>query len=187
MGMVWKLAMGASLLGTEAAEAAEHSGGFGLNLDIFETNLINLAIVVTVLFYFGRNLLGKTLTDRRTTIKEAIQEAEQRKKEAAAALADQQQKLAQAQTEAEGIRASAAEAAKVARDEILARAQQEIQRMRETAAQDLSTEQDRIMRDLRQRIAALAIQRVENELPSRLTGDTPQQLVSRSISMLGGV
>ncbi|QYO64887.1 hypothetical protein [Leptolyngbya sp. 7M] len=88
------------------AEAA-HEGGFGLNFNILETNIINLAIVIGVLVYFGRNILGKILADRRSQIEQAIQEAEGRVKEAAAALAEQQRKLAQAQTEAQRIKANA--------------------------------------------------------------------------------
>lgn len=185
MEIFLKLAMGASLLGAEAAEAAEE-GGFGLNFDILETNLVNLAIVLGIVVYFGRGFLGKILGDRRSAIETAIRAAEARKKEAAAALADQQQKLAQAQAEAAKIRGSADDAAKVARDEILAKAEQDIQRMREVAAQDLSTEQERVIRELRQRVVALALQRVESELPSRLDDSTQQQLINRSIATLGG-
>jgi len=101
-------------------------------------------------------------------------------------LADQQQKLAQAQAEAEKIRAAADEAAKVARANILVKAEQELQRMREAAAQDLNTEQERIMNELRQRIATLALQKVEAELPSRLNDGVQQQLIDRSIAQLGG-
>lgn len=182
MGIFIELATGASLLASEAAEG----GGWGLDLNILETNLINLAIVNVVVFYFGRKFLGKNLGDRKESIQTAIQEAEARKKTAAAALADQQQKLAQAQAEVQKITAAAAEAAKTASTEILAKAEQDIQRMREVAAQDLSTEQDRIMNELRQRVVALALQRVESELPNRLNDDSQRHLVDRSISLLGG-
>ncbi len=185
MEILFKLAIGSSLLGAEAAEAAE-AGGFGLNFDILETNLINLAIVIGVLVYFGRGFLGKTLGGRREAIETAIKEAEKRRQDAAAALAEQQQKLAQAQAEAEKIRASAQDAASAARAEILAKAEQDIQRMRETASQDLNTEQARIINELRQRVAALAIQRVESELPSRLNDSVQRQLIDRSIATLVG-
>jgi len=186
MGIVWNLATGASvLLGSEVAEAAE-AVGFGFNFDILGSNLINLSIVIAILVYFGRNFLSKTLTDRRSAIETAIHEAEDRKKNAAIALAEQQQKLAQAQMEAERIRASAEAVAKSTAEEILTKAEQEIERMRETAAQDLSSDQERVIRDLRQRIAALAIQRVEAELPSRLNDTVQHQLVDRSIALLGG-
>ncbi|MDX2213301.1 MAG: F0F1 ATP synthase subunit B [Oculatellaceae cyanobacterium bins.114] len=178
------------LLAVEAAadfsEAAE-GGGFGINSDILETNLINLLIIIGVLVYFGRGFLGKTLGDRRAKIESAIEDAEKRKKEAAAALADQQQKLAQAQAEANRIRAAAEESAKAARAAILAQAEQDIERMKATAAQDLSSQQERVIRELRQRVVALAMQQVEQRLQSGLSSDAQQQLIERSMAMLGGV
>lgn len=173
-----------SLLAT-AAEAMEE-GGFGLNFDILETNLINLALVTGILVYFGRGLLGKVMADRRSEIETAIRDAEQRKEEAIAALADQQQKLAQAQTEASQIRATAEENAKSAREKILAQAEQDVQRLRESAAQDLSTQRERAILELRQRVAEMAIQNVESRLRGQLDSSTQQQLVDKSIALLGG-
>ncbi|MBE9011801.1 F0F1 ATP synthase subunit B [Pseudanabaenaceae cyanobacterium LEGE 13415] len=164
--------------------AEAEGGGFGFNFDILETNLVNLSIVIAIVVYFGRGFLGKTLTERRSAIETAISEAEARKKTAAAKLAEQQQKLAQAQQEATKIRSDAESAAKKASDEILAKAEQDIVRMRETAAADISSEQERIINELRQRVANLALQRAEGELPGRLNDDSQQRLVDRSIALL---
>ena len=165
--------------------AEAEGGGFGLNFDILETNLINLSIVIAILVYFGRGFLSKALGGRAAAIETAIKEAEARKQKASAALAEQQQKLAQAQEEAAKIKSSAVEAAEKTRASILEKAEQDVQRMRETAAQDLNTEQERIINELRQRIAALALQRAEGELPSRLNDESQQRLVDRSIALLG--
>jgi F-type H+-transporting ATPase subunit b len=169
-----------------ATAAAAEEAGFGINFNILETNLINLAVVVGVVVYFGRNLLGKALGERRSNIETAIKDAEKRKQDAAAALADQQQKLAQAQAEANRIKAQAEESAKSARAEIMAQAAADIERLKATAAQDLSSQQDKVMTELRQRIAALAMQKVEAELKSGLGDDTQKRLVDRSIAMMGG-
>lgn len=175
------------LFAAAAVETSELSeGGFGLNTDILETNLINLVIIIGVLVYFGRGVLGKTLSERKLRIETAIQEAEQRKKNAASALAEQQQKLAQAQAEANRIRAEAEQSASSARATILSQAEQDIERMRAAAAQDLSSQQEKIIRELRQRVASLAIQRVEERLQSGLSESAQQQLIDRSIAMLGG-
>lgn len=167
------------------AAEAEHSG-FGLNLDILETNLINLVIIIGVLVYFGKNSLGKTLSERKAQIETAIKEAEQRKEKAAAALAEQQQKLAQAQAEAARIRAEAQERASAVRDSVLAQAEEDIQRMKAAAVQDLTTQQDRVLNELRQRIAALAMQKAEEHLRSQVGDDSQRQLIDRSIAMIGG-
>ena len=31
-----------------------HSEGFGINTDVFETNILNLSVVIGVLVYYGR-------------------------------------------------------------------------------------------------------------------------------------
>lgn len=165
---------------------AAEEGGFGLNFDILETNLINLAIIIGVLVYFGSKFLGKTLSTRRSAIEEAIAEAEKRKQEAATALAEQQQKLAQAKEEAQRILADAEQTAARTKEAILAQAKADVERMRATAAQDLSSQEARVMRELQQRIAALALEKAERELPHHLNDDVQRRLVDASIAMLGG-
>jgi F-type H+-transporting ATPase subunit b len=185
MGSFLWLAMEASAAASELAEAGE-GGGFGLNFDILGTNLINLSIVLVVVVYFGRQFLGAVLNDRRTAIETAIQEAEKRRQTTAAALAEQQQKLAQAQAEAEKIRASAGESAKAVREAILAQAQEDVQRMKEVAAQDLNSARDRIVAELRQRVVAQALGQAESQLQSQVDEARQYQLVDRSIALLGG-
>lgn len=185
MGSFLWLATEASAAASELADAGE-GGGFGLNFDLLETNLINLSIVLVVVIYFGRQFLGAALTERRKAIETAIQEAEKRRQTAAAALAEQQQKLAQAQAEAEKIRASADESAKAAREAILAQAQEDVQRMKEVAAQDLNSARDRVIAELRQRVVAQALGQAETQLKSQVDESRQYQLVDRSIALLGG-
>lgn len=165
---------------------ATEESGFGFNFNVLETNLINLAIIIGVLVYFGSKFLGNTLSDRRARIEESIEDAERRKREAAAALAEQQQKLAQAQAEAKRILQRAEENAAKVREDVLAQAKTDIERMKAAAAQDVSSQQDRVIRELRQRVAELAISRVSEQIPSRLTGDLQRRLIDKSIGLLGG-
>jgi F-type H+-transporting ATPase subunit b len=164
---------------------ATEEGGFGLNFNILESNLINLVIIWGVLYYFGSKFLGNTLSSRRATIEEAIQDAERRQREAAKALDEQNQKMAQAQSKAKEIVETAKQNASNARDEILAQAKADVERMKAAADQDVSYQQERVMRELRQRIAELAIARAENELPSRLSPEVQTSLVDKSIALLG--
>ena len=168
------------------AEAAEHSEGFGLNLDILETNIINLSILIGLLLFYGRKFIGNILSDRRAKIEQEIKEAETRAQDAAAALADAQQKLAQAQAEAEKIRKNAEETAKKAKESILSQAGQEVNRIKAAASQELDSEQAKVIAELRGRIAALAIERVESQLRERLDDSAQTQLVDRFVAQLGG-
>jgi F-type H+-transporting ATPase subunit b len=177
-------------LATEAAmgELTESGGGFGLNFDILGSNIINLVIVIALLVYFLRGLIGKILTERQSGIATAIQEAEQRKRKATEELANEQQKLAQSQQEAQRIRENAESSAKAAKAEILAHVALEIQRLRETATQDTTSSQERAILELRQQVAAQAIKQVEAELLKKLSNNpkAQQQLIDRSIALLGG-
>ncbi|GAX41299.1 ATP synthase F0 subunit B [Tolypothrix sp. NIES-4075] len=175
-----------------AAEAAVHSeaegveGGFGLNLDILETNLINLALLIGILFYFGRKVLTNILNERRINIETEIQGAEARLKEAQIALSKAQEQLTQAQAEAQRIRSSAEENAASAREATLAKAAQDVERLKQTAAADLNTERDRAIAELRQRVSALALEKVESGLRSGIADDVQQTLIDRSIAQVGG-
>lgn len=168
------------------ATEAHGEGGFGLNLDILETNLINLAILIGILVYFGNKVFGQTLNARRSEIAEAIQDAENRQKQAATALTEQEKKLAQAQATAEQIRKDAEERAKAAQAAIAAQSEKDIQRLKEAASQDLSSEQERAIAELRKRVAAMAMERVESQLRGQLDEPAQQQLIERSIAQLGG-
>lgn len=184
MGTFLLLMAQASAVGGELA-TGEGSGGFGLNTNIFQTNLINLAIIISVLVIFGRKALGSTLKERRERIETAIKGAEQRLKEAQGALADQQQKLTQAQAEAEKIKQAAEQNAVKAREALLAQAAADVERMKETAAADLNSERERAIAQLRQKVVALALQKVEAELQTGIAEDAQHTLVDRSIALLG--
>ena len=183
MGMLFFLAVEAGAMGAEALEG-EH--GFGLNLDLLDTNLINLIIIVGVLVYFGRGFLGSTLSERKARIESEIRDAEKRKQDAAANLAEEQQKLAQAQTEAARLLKEAEGRAEVARQAVLDQSEKDVARLREAAVQDTSSQRDRMVAELRQRVTEMAMARSEEKLRSGIDESTQQKLVDKSITLLGG-
>ncbi len=169
------------LLATEAG-----SRGIGINTNILETNLINLGILIVVLVYFGRGFLGKILNERRSTIEEAIKEAEQRQQQAQASLAEQQQKLTVAQTDAQRILAEAEERAKTVRDSILAKAAEDVERMKATASAELDSDRERVISQLRSQIATQAIELAESQLKQHLNDNVQERLIDQSLALLGG-
>ncbi len=160
--------------------------GFGLNLDILDTNLVNLAILVGLLLFYGRKFLTQLLTDRRNKIEAEIKQAEQRAQEAAAALAEAQQKLAQAQTEAEKIHQNALSRAQEVKESILAQGREEVARLQATASKELSTETDKVIAQIKAQIVSLALAKAESELKTNLDSSVQEKLTERSIAQLGG-
>jgi F-type H+-transporting ATPase subunit b len=164
---------------------ATEAKGFGLNLDIFEANIINLAIVLTIVFIFGRKFLTKTLGERRERIMAAINDAEKRQKQAETALAEANKQLAAAQVQAESIKKEAVTSAANAKADIMAKAARDIETLKQNASQDMSSEQDRAIAELRQRVVALAIAKAEAQLPAALDNAKQNTLVERSIALVG--
>jgi len=78
--------------------------GFGINTNIFETNLINLAAVVAIVVSFVGQNLTALLEDRRKTIVNNLQEASLRAEEAKQRLAVAKNQLADAKKKAAEIR-----------------------------------------------------------------------------------
>lgn len=164
---------------------ATEEPGFGLNFDILETNLVNLAILLGVLFYFGRNIVGNILTTRRSKIEQAISNAETRQQEAKSALENQKKSLAEAELKAQSILQEAKVNAEDIKAAILAKGEQDVARIQEMAEQNLNSEQDKAIAQLRQEVTALAMAEVEKKLEGMLDDSAQYELIDRSINQLG--
>ncbi len=166
--------------------ATEHEGGFGLSFDLFQSNLINLIIVIGILVVYGGKFIGNTLKERRENIELEIGDAEKRARTAQSELDQAQKNLSQAQEEAKKIRAQGEDNAEKAKAAILATAEGEVARIKESANQDVNSEQERAIAELRERVTLLALAKVESQLKDSLKDSDQQQLIDRSIAQLGG-
>ena len=162
-------------------------GGFGLNLNVFETNIVNLAIVIFGLYKFLPNFLGGILERRRAIILADLKDAEERLATATSSLAQAQKDLADAQQKAEQIRADGKARAEAIRLESEKRTVDEMARVKQGAAADLSAEASRVSNMLRREAAQLAIQKALASLPGKLDADAQAKLVNQSIKTLGNV
>ena len=160
-------------------------GGFGLNLNVFETNIINLAIVIFGLYKFLPNFLGSILERRRAIILADLKDAEERLSSATASLSQAQQDLAAAQQKAEQIRVDGKARAEAIRLDSEKRTIEEMARLKQGAVADLNAEASRVSNQLRREAARLAIEKALATLPGKLNADAQAQLVNQSIKTLG--
>ncbi|MGB2926703.1 MAG: F0F1 ATP synthase subunit B [Limnothrix sp.] len=166
--------------------ATASEGGFHLNFDILETNIINLVIIIGVLYVYGGKFIGKLLEERKSKIVADLEDAENRAKTAQEALTKAQKSLEEAQTQAGRIREDAKVAAEKARETILAQGHEDVEKLKASAVKELDTEQAKVIAQLKRRIAELALEKVEAQLRSGLDESVQSDLVDRSISQLGG-
>jgi len=159
-------------------------GGFGFNLNPFETNIINLAIVIFALWKFLPGFLGAILERRRGAILTDLKDAEDRLVQSTAALAQAQADLAAAQQKAEQIRADGKARAEALRLDSEKRTIEEMARLKQSAMTDLSAEAARVTDQLRREAANRAIEKALTILPGKLDAEAQARLIDQSINTL---
>lgn len=164
---------------------ASHGSGFGLNTNVFDTNIINLAIVIAGLVYFLRGFLGGILERRRAAILADLKDAEERLATATTAVAAAQKELTEAQAKAERIGTDGQSRAQAIRLESERRTVEEMARIKQDSASDLEAEAVRVSDQLRREAARLAIEQAMATLPGRLDATAQARLIDQSIQSLG--
>jgi len=164
---------------------ASHGSGFGLNTHVFDTNIINLAIVIAGLVYFLRGFLGGILERRRAAILADLKDAEERLATASTAVAAAQKELTEAQAKAERISTDGQSRAQAIRLESERRTVEEMARIKQDSASDLESEAVRVSDQLRREAARLAIEQALATLPGRLDASAQARLIDQSIQSLG--
>ena len=155
-----------------------------LNFNPLETNLVNLAIVIGVLFWFLRGFLGGILERRRSAILQDLQDAEGRLKKASEELTTAQSVLAAAQQKAEQIRTDGQKRAAAIRAEGEKRTISAMAAVKQGAAADADAEASRIKDALRREAAMAAIDKVLADLPGRLDDAAQSRLIDSTIRNL---
>ncbi|WP_320666961.1 F0F1 ATP synthase subunit B [Prochlorococcus sp. MIT 1307] len=157
------------------------SEGFGLNLNVFETNIINLAVVIFGLYKFLPNFLGGMLERRRSAILSDLKDAEDRLDEASTALSQAKEELSSAEQKATKIRNDGKTRAEAIRLETEKRTVEEMARIKQGAASDLNAEASRVTAQLRREAARLAIEKALATLPAKLDERAQTNFLNQSI------
>ena len=156
--------------------------GFGLNLNLFETNVINWAVVIFGLYKFLPGFLGKMLQKRREGILLELKDAEDRLQKANAAFEKAKEDLSLAKEKAEKIKADSLKRSEAIRMESEKKAIEEMARIKQSAISDESSEASRAISQLRKEAVELAIQKALDSLPNKLDKSTQENLVTQSIN-----
>jgi F-type H+-transporting ATPase subunit b len=159
-------------------------GGISFKFDIFESNVINLSILVGGLFYLLSGNLSESLSERQQKILAAIQESEEKLQEATTRLTEGETKLAQAQIVIDAIQKDAQQTAAQVKSSILTNGKEEIERLTLTAKLQISTIEARVRKQISDYVATLALQRVTMRLEGKLNSSLLQQIIDRNISNL---
>lgn len=159
--------------------------GFGVDLDILNGNLVNLAILIPVLLWFLKGFLGGILSRRRETILQDLHEAESRLAEATTQLEKAQAELAAARETAQTILRDGQARADAIRAEGEQRTITEMARLQDEAKADTDSEARRMSNELRRSTAEQAVALALQDLPDALSPKKQAKLLEATINSLG--
>ena len=159
-------------------------GGISLQFDLFDSNIINLSILVGGLFSLLSGVLSENLLERQQRILTAIGDSEEKLQEATTRLTDAEAKLEQVQIVIEEIQKDAQQAAEQLKDGIITDGKSEVRRLTAFARSKIDKFEIRARQEISEYISTLLIQRIKLRLQRSSNSSLQQQIIDRNISNL---
>lgn len=163
------------------------SEGISLNTDILETGLINILALLGILIYTGRDFLGSLLEERRTTIVNGVQDAEDRLSEAQKRLAEAQKQLNQATIVISEIKNETVTTKKVLLESDAFQAKKDLTVRFERALASFRSKERQIFVEIKQQIISLVLQRTVTRVQETFKSqERSSALINETIDKLKG-
>lgn len=162
-----------------ASTGAEEAGFWG-----FFWHVLNLALLVGVIVWFGRAPVRQYFADRRYRVRENLESSARLLAEAEARLTEWQGKLAHLDTEIEEARATSRRLAEAERERILADARVRAERIRRDTTAAVDQEVRRARLALRAEASDLALELAERWLRDELTAADRERLVAEFVERI---
>ena len=162
-----------------------HEESISLNLDILETGLLNIIALVGILIYTGKDFLGSVLEERKNTISQNIEDAENRLAEAENRLTEAKKQLNQASVVISEIRSETLETKKNLLKTDALDARKELKSRFERAVNAFKSKERQIFFEIKDQITSLVLSRTVSRVQETFTQDKPAaKLVNNTIRTL---
>jgi F-type H+-transporting ATPase subunit b len=159
-------------------------GDISLRFDIFESNIINLAILVGGLVYLLSGSLSESLSERQKKVVGGLDQSFYKLEEAAEAFLNEEDRLELVQFSTEFIRRDGQKMAEQIKSTILSDGNMEIERLSAATKAQISTIEARARKQILDYVAKLALNRVVQKLEGQLDLAVQKQIIERNISKL---
>jgi len=161
--------------------------GIGLNTDILETGLLNILALLGILIYTGRDFLGSLLEERRTTIVNGVQDAEDRLSEAQKRLVEAQKQLSQATIVISEIKNETVTTKKVLLESDAFQAKKDLTIRFDRALASFRSKERQIFVEIKQQIISLVLQRTVSRVQETFKSqERSSALINDTIDKLKG-
>jgi len=152
---------------TEAPLILASDGSFGINTDIFETNLINQLIILGGVIFFGKDFLGESLGQRQAEIISGVEDSEKRLNEATTRLDEAKKQLSQARVIIDQIRKETSATKVTLLEADYNQAKIELSKRFSSAASILKFKERQILADIKQYVSVLALELVVSKIEKK--------------------
>nr|YP_010619075.1 ATP synthase CF0 subunit I [Pterosiphonia complanata]WAX03088.1 ATP synthase CF0 subunit I [Pterosiphonia complanata] len=160
--------------------------GVSFNSNFLEANVLNILILLISLIYVLQKFLGSILVDRQSKVLFAINESEERLKQANVRLSEAEKQLAQTQLIINEIINEAEITAKKVRESILEQGKFDIEKLTKSSKASVKSAENQVRLQIQQQITALAIQKVGVELKSQMNFIMQEKIIDQGIMHLEG-
>ncbi len=147
--------------------------------------IVNFVLLAALLYYFLNKPVRNFLNRRQRGVREALEEAQRARDEAAAKYAETEQRLAQAQREMDELRRMLLDQGKAEKEKILANAEREAHKIRRQAEIAVEQEAKKAQLLLRKEAVELASQMAEALLRERIGPKDHDRILQEYVETLG--
>jgi F-type H+-transporting ATPase subunit b len=156
--------------------------GFGLNTDLFETNVLNLIVVVGIVVTFVGDALRDLLDQRRKVILSTLQEADKKASEAQNRLEEAKKSVETARLRTQEILDQASKTAEQESFFIQEQFSNDLKRLQDRSQQGIQLERQRTVQSIAQQVANLALITAESTLFTSLGSQGPTLLKQKELN-----
>lgn len=154
--------------------------GFGINTNIFETNILNLAVVIAIVISFVGDALRELLETRRQKIMDNISLADARVQEMEQRISNAKMQLEKAKKRASQIREQGSLTAEQEKNLCIEQAQMEATRLKQLKDDNIRLQQQKAIQNISQLIVTLSVKQAYEQLKGRMvTGRNFQRWVNK--------
>ena len=168
------------------AVGAPEEGGHASILKEYIWKIINFAILVIILFKFGKKPLGDFLKKRTELIEKTLNEAREAKEAALKALREAEERVKTKDAEVKAILDAAKKSGELERDRIIEESAKLKEKILEQAKTNIDYELKHAKEAIKAEAVELAMELAEKKLKEKLTKEEQEKLLDESLVKIGG-
>lgn len=154
---------------------------FHIDWRLFIAQIINFAIVFSVLYWFAFKPLAKVMAERSDKIAKSLDDAKKVEEKLAQTKVGFDQALAEAKKQANVILEKAAVEADARKQEMIARAKEEIGQIINQEKQKIQTEKAVTLKEIKKEVADLVMATVEKVIGEKIDEKKDREMIKRMI------